>query len=244
MPDSAFTLSIINQIESKCPKTSGGPTLLYYPLAGNSTGKDASSKVVRAALQGPVLLRQEVQKELFSGDAAKATTDGKYATFADINSVYDQWIETLITSVGQNQTQLQATTTNPGMPGITSILQGAELENQLNADNTYLLYADVVAAGGTQKDIKNILTVLFTGDWLHYSGGLVVNVGLVTTKNPTIVFGDTLRYRTDFTTVKKPQLILSSETVDQGDASLPAKVQGPSHPKPQAAKVKPPASKQ
>jgi hypothetical protein len=123
-------------------------------------------------------------------------------------------------------------------------LQGAELENQLNADNTYLLYADVVAAGGTQKDIKNILTVLFTGDWLHYSGGLVVNVGLVTTKNPTIVFGDTLRYRTDFTTVKKPQLILSSETVDQGDASLPAKVQDPSHPKPQAAKVKPPASKQ
>jgi hypothetical protein len=228
MPDSALALSIVNQIRTTCPESNGGPKLVYYPLLGNSTGRDASSKAVRAAMQGPVLLRQEVQKELFSGDNKPTTTDGKYAAFADINSVYDQWIETLITSIGQNQTQIQAGITNPGTPGITSILQGAQLENQLNEDNTYLLYADIVAAGGTQKDIKNILTVLFTGDWLHYSGGLVLNVGLVTTKTPTIVFGDTLSYRVNFTTVKKPELILTSETPNQGCTVLSPANCGPS----------------
>jgi hypothetical protein len=57
-------------------------------------------------------------------------------------------------------------------------VQGADLQKRLEKATAYILYADVVAAGGTQIDRKNVLTVLFTGDWISYSGGLVVNVAI------------------------------------------------------------------
>jgi hypothetical protein len=39
---------------------------------------------------------------------------------------------------------------------------------------------------------------LLTGDWLSYSGGLIVNVALIKSKDTTLAFADTLRYRSDF----------------------------------------------
>jgi hypothetical protein len=79
-----------------------------------------------------------------------------------------------------------------------SLLQGAELERLIQKPDTYILYADVAAAGGTQRDVKNVFTLL-TGDWLSYSGGLIVNVAMIKSSNTSLVFADTLRYRTDFT---------------------------------------------
>ena len=76
-------------------------------------------------------------------------------------------------------------------------MQGAALNDLLAQDSTYILYADVVAAGGTERDRKNIFT-LITGDWISFSGGLIVNVALIHSKDTTLKLADTLRYRSGY----------------------------------------------
>ena len=55
-----------------------------------------------------------------------------------------------------------------------------------------MLYADVVAAGGTQRDRKSPITLII-GGWITYSGGAIVNVALVHSKDAEFVPADTLR---------------------------------------------------
>jgi hypothetical protein len=74
------------------------------------------------------------------------------------------------------------------------------------------IYISVAAAGGTQQDRKNLLTNLFTGDWIRYSGGVSVNLIVVqvasgkTAKddNSRILLSDLIRYRTPLGKIKKP----------------------------------------
>jgi hypothetical protein len=135
----------------------------------------------------------------------------------DLNSQYDQLITSLLTSTGQASAALTGT----APAGITSLVQGADLDKRLASDNTYVLYADVVAAGGTQIDRKNIFTVLFSGDWLSYSGGVVANVALTRSKDNHPIFSDTLRYRTapilPFATLRHPQSNPRVESTNVGD---------------------------
>ena len=53
------------------------------------------------------------------------------------------------------------------------------------------MYLSIVAAGGTQQDRKNLLTNLFTGDLIRYSGGVSVNaiVFLIASDDSKILFG-------------------------------------------------------
>jgi hypothetical protein len=101
--------------------------------------------------------------------------------------------------------------------GFTSVLQGAALQRLISRPQTYILYADIVAAGGTQQIRKNIFTFLFTGDWISYSGGLVVNVALTDAFDSSLVFADTLRYRTRFARIGRPRESLTVESANAGD---------------------------
>ena len=145
------------------------------------------------------------------------STDARFLVLQDLNTQYDQLITSLLSSTSQATGNVAGT----APAGITSVVQGADLEDRLTKDTTYLLYADVVAAGGTQIDRKNVLTVLFSGDWISYSGGLVVNVALAKTKENTLIFSDTLRYRTapglPFATIGHPKKSVRVESTNAGD---------------------------
>ena len=71
---------------------------------------------------------------------------------------------------------------------------------------------NISAAGGTQQVRKNLLTAVFTGDWIRYSGGVSVNVIIfkiangktAQTDNSAILYSDLVRYRTPLGHIKKP----------------------------------------
>ena len=69
------------------------------------------------------------------------------------------------------------------------------------------IYLSIAAAGGTQQDRKNLLTALFTGDWIRYSGGVSVNVIVfhISGKSSEILYSNLLRFRTPLTKIKKPK---------------------------------------
>ena len=97
-----------------------------------------------------------------------------------------------------------------GQPALASIIQGYRLRALLNSgtDESPILavYLSVAAAGGTQRDRKNIITALFTGDLISYSGGVSVNVIVfqIGGKHSQILFSDLLRYRTPFERIADP----------------------------------------
>jgi hypothetical protein len=62
---------------------------------------------------------------------------------------------------------------------------------------------------------KTLWTALTTGDRISYSGGLMVNVALwrpIENKSP--IYTDVLRYRTDYTRIKKPSVQTGSDAGD------------------------------
>jgi len=95
---------------------------------------------------------------------------------------------------------------NTGLPGIASLVQGFELLEYLEKDDTFVLYLNAVAGGGTQRIRKNLLTYLLTGDWITYSGGAVIACALVQegAEGPTLKWANTFRYRTPTTRIESP----------------------------------------
>jgi hypothetical protein len=81
----------------------------------------------------------------------------------------------------------------------------------------------VAAAGGTQQDRKNILTALFTGDWIRYSGGVSVNVIVfkIAKAESSILYSNLLRFRTPLTKIKKPNHYNSSDNAGDNLNDLP-----------------------
>jgi hypothetical protein len=106
---------------------------------------------------------------------------------------------------------LSSPNASTGQPGLTSVLQGYRLRALFaNASKTAPklgVYLSVVAAGGTQQDRKNLLTNLFTGDLIRYSGGVSVNtiVFLIAGDDSKILYSDLLRYRTPLKKIQKPK---------------------------------------
>ena len=71
------------------------------------------------------------------------------------------------------------------------------------------IYLSMAASGGTQQDRKNLLTAVFTGDWIRYSGGVSVNIIVFEeagkgSKNSQVLFADLVRFRTPLTTINAP----------------------------------------
>jgi hypothetical protein len=221
IPDSALAISIAHQLTRSCvdsKKAAKTFKLKYYPLFGSSANLDDAKDAASDVLAGPNKLRRYLQTTKGAlPTGTSANNDPKYLLFADMNTLYDQLVTTLITSISQNQTPTQGGTTTPGASGVTSILQGADLEKTLSQDNTYILYGDVLAAGGTQRDRKNIFSVLIFGDFITYSGGVVVNFGVVKSSDNSPVLADTLRYRTTNTRLASPSKGEFVENTNSGD---------------------------
>jgi hypothetical protein len=151
------------------------------------------------------------------GNSSLANTDARFSILQDLNTQYDLLFASLLGASSVATANVAGT----APAGITSLAQGADLGMRLGRHNTYVLYADVLAAGGTQIDRKNLLTVLFTGDWISYSGGLVVNVALTETDDNSLIFADTLRYRTapwpPWGTMRHPERSKKVEKTNAGD---------------------------
>jgi hypothetical protein len=213
IPDSAMAVSLLHQFGrvSECKKKPH-LALKYYPLFGNSPSLGVEKQAIDEVLNDLNDVRRKVQDDVNTNHPKK--DDPVYAVFMDLNTQYDQLLQTLFNSVGQNQTP---TPFSPGpSSGITSILQGAELEKILRDDNTLLLYANVVAAGGTQRDRKNIFS-LFVGDFITYSGGVVVDFALTKSKTDTLLMADALRYRTGNTRLHDSHESKYVESADSQD---------------------------
>ena len=102
---------------------------------------------------------------------------------------------------------------------MTSANQGYKLRALFqNASRVPVLgiYLRVAAAGGTQQVRKNLLTALFTGDWIRYSGGVSVNVIVfeVAGANSEILLSDLVRFRTPLTKIKGPS---DEKDLNKGD---------------------------
>jgi hypothetical protein len=131
-------------------------------------------------------------------------------------------------------TNLSSTNASTGQPALTSVLQGyrlRELFAEASAAAPKLgVYVNVAAAAGTQQDRKNLLTNLFTGDFIRYSGGVCVNtiVFLIASENSSILYSDLLRYRTPLKQIGKPKNYDGKPNAGDNLYSIPATTtQGP-----------------
>jgi hypothetical protein len=100
-----------------------------------------------------------------------------------------------------------------GLPSSTSpvaplggVLAGAQLMTLLNKTNpdTYIVFWEASAAGGTQRDRKNLITNVFTGDWISYSGGVVLSFGMIDARTGTLVAPVVHRLMSPYTTIAAP----------------------------------------
>jgi hypothetical protein len=216
--DTTMAVSLMHQMQ----RINCTVKLVYYPLFGSYADLNSATVNVKNALLVLNTVRQDILNNIICDPTVNPitcldTTDPRAAAFTDLNTQYDILLKDFLSLPGQSsggagagqappatggQNPSSGASPNSAAPsapssGAMSLVQGAELEQLIEKSDSYVLYADVVAAGGTQRDVKNLFT-LFTGDWLSYSGGLVVNLALVKSKDTQLVFSDTLRYRTGF----------------------------------------------
>lgn len=131
--------------------------------------------------------------------SAVSSTDPCIAAYNNIDGTYNAFLA-----------GLSAANPTTGQPGLSSILQGYRLRGLFGTTSDELpmlgVYLSVAAAGGTQQDRKNLLTALFTGDWIRYSGGVSVNIIVfqIAGENSRILFSDLVRYRTPLEQIRKP----------------------------------------
>lgn len=149
-------------------------------------------------------------------ETAATPQDACFIAFSDLDGAYTAFLATL-------------STPNPttGQPLLSSVQQGypiRKLISSATAENKVLgIYVSIAAAGGTQQDRKNLLTALFTGDWIRYSGGVSVNVIVfsIGPANPTILYSGLLRFRTPLTKIKKPQKYNHADNAGDNLSDLP-----------------------
>lgn len=211
VPDSAMATAILHQMGRL--STCNSLTRIYYPLFGNAPNLADATNDINNLLLRLNNARYTILQVLNSNSANN--TSPLWLATDHLNTDYDQLLNTLSTSVAQNQTPAGATA--GANPGITSIVQGAQIARVLKLADTYVLYANVISAGGTQRDRKNLFTVLFTGDLITYSGGAVVNYALTQSATDRLVDADVLRYRSSFTSLRDAHESAKLESVNSGD---------------------------
>jgi hypothetical protein len=98
----------------------------------------------------------------------RSVTGSDYLSLTGATGLVDQFIATYIHP---------GTTT--GSAALGGVLAGAQLLRKLQQPRTYIVFWAGSAAGGTQRDRKNLITNVFTGDWISYSGGAVLSFGMI-----------------------------------------------------------------
>lgn len=177
-----------------------------YPALGSQvTSIEAARKNTVSDLDGLLKLKVSVQEGLKKAIAAKKilADDELAKKLPEINKLYDQLI-----------TSLNTADPNTGIPAIVGILQGRAIFDLIVKGDSYIVYEEAVAGGGTQKDRKNLFTNVFWGDLISYSGGAIINLAMVNGANSEIVLANTVRMRTDFTRIAKPVDDASSKSGD------------------------------
>jgi hypothetical protein len=184
--------------------TTGGTTTAGVTTGGTTTGGTTSGGTTTGGTTtGGTTQGGTTTGGTTSGGSpilAVSSQDPCVAAFNNLDGSYNSFLAGLSTP--------NATT---GQPGLSSILQGYHLRALLGTatkDSPILgIYINVAAAGGTQQDRKNIITALFTGDWIRYSGGVSLNVIVfkIAGDDSKILFSDLLRYRTPLKTISKPK---------------------------------------
>jgi hypothetical protein len=107
-------------------------------------------------------------------------------------------------------TALSTPNSTTGQPAESAAKQGYKLralfEGAKNGAPVIGIYLSVAAAGGTQQDRKNLITAVFTGDWIRYSGGASLNVIIFkeTKDGSQILLSNLAKFRTQLTTIKSP----------------------------------------
>jgi hypothetical protein len=192
--DNSLALNIMKYL-SAAPCSEKQITAIYPPLS-----TFAPKSQLPEVLELVTRMKRHVQDEI---DAKVIKGEQQIKVFAEVNTLYDAFVSSLIS--------INSTT---GQPGMFPIAQGAGLYAVLRNANAKVLYANVATAGGTQRNKKNLLTSLTTGDWITYSGGVAVNTQLIDSKTGKIYFSDVLRYRTPTTHVKSPS---NKNDTSQGD---------------------------
>jgi hypothetical protein len=199
--NTSMAVSLVHQFKRLAASRSSCKNLnvVYFPLFGSFTFLPNAQAAISEALAGPNQTRRMLQTAMPS--PFHDNQSPKYLLFTDLNNSYDALLKSLLPGApsnnqgaGNNQSAGATPSGGPtgsssssstsgsqssGSFGSTSLLQGAVLQKLIEQPNTYILYADVAAAGGTQRARKNLFTVLFTGDLLSYSGGVIVNVALL-----------------------------------------------------------------
>lgn len=213
LSDSAIRLSLAHYFTAPAPAaatpaTPAGKKLtrcaedkviiqLNYPaLANPAAFIETARKNTAAELDGLLDLKVSVQDGLQKAVADKkiAADDDLAKKLVEVNKSYDQFIAALT-----------ASDPNTGVPAIVGILQGRAIFEFLEKDNSYIVYEEAVAGGGTQKNRKNLYTNVISGDLISYSGGAIINLAMVNVKTSKIVLANPVRLRTDFTRIPKPQ---------------------------------------
>jgi hypothetical protein len=169
--DSTLAVSLLHAFK----RINCNVNLIYYPLFGAYTNLGAATLKVTTSLDELNQVRGIVQETIAANDVV--TTSAQYSILADLNTQYDILLKNFISpsqssssgpsgqspgaTTGGGATQgggAGASSQNTAPSGYASLVQGAELEDLIKRDDTYILYADVVAAGGTQRDLKNVWT--------------------------------------------------------------------------------------
>jgi hypothetical protein len=141
-----------------------------------------------------------------------SSTDPCVSAFNNLDGTYNSFL-----------TSLSTPNSTTGQSAVSAAQQGYGLrelfESATDSKKVLGIYISIAAAGGTQQDRKNLITALFTGDWIRYSGGVSVNVIVFEmagkkSSSSTILFSDLVRFRTPLTTIKTPS---DKKDLDEGD---------------------------
>jgi hypothetical protein len=151
-----------------------------------------------------------------STTAAPSSTDPCVNAFNTLDSTYNAFLTALSTA---NSTTGQPTESaakqgyklralfegakgTPAVPGVG----GAPGTPAKPGTPVIGIYVNVAAAGGTQQVRKNLLTAIFTGDWIRYSGGVSLNVIIFEEGggSPQIMLTTLAKFRTQLTSIKPP----------------------------------------
>jgi len=133
---------------------------------------------------------------------AISSSDPCVTAFNNLDATYNAFL-----------TALSTPNSTTGQPFVSAAKQGYHLRAILKAatDQAPVLgiYLSMAASGGTQQDRKNLLTAVFTGDWIRYSGGVSVNIIVFeeagkTSANSKVLFSDLVRFRTPLKTINAP----------------------------------------
>jgi hypothetical protein len=183
IPDSALALSIANKIMEECSSVA---KLVYPMIAIPSSVATAGNANLMSEIQFVINLKKAAAKVV-------STDTDQAANYKEFNDLFDAFLKDLFIKDPAT-----------GVPGIATILQGYKLSLLLKQPaDTWILYATNIAAGGTQRDRKNLFTNLVWGDIFRYSGGAIANIALIDGTSLELLTSKTYRFMSPPTSIKK-----------------------------------------